>query len=187
MTYLVDEDAAARSRERQAMAERKKEKRREAVKQAKRKQLDKQRQAAPTKPASKPSIAKPSKPKPSKREYKHAIIPYRQGLGAQFYDTIQWQKLRYKAIKLYGKTCHCCGATNVEIHVDHIKPRSKYPELELEINNLQILCRACNLGKGNTDVIDWRITGAITQPAISVNSANPVESGSSTRPERARD
>ena len=45
---------------------------------------------------------------------------------------------------------------NVELHVDHIKPRSKHPELELDINNLQILCKDCNLGKSNTDSIDYR-------------------------------
>lgn len=42
------------------------------------------------------------------------------------------------------------------MHVDHIKPRSKYPELELEFTNLQILCADCNLGKRNHDSIDWR-------------------------------
>ncbi|MFC6439812.1 HNH endonuclease [Bowmanella sp. JS7-9] len=33
------------------------------------------------------------------------------------------------------------------LHVDHVKPRAKFPELALDINNLQILCETCNLGK----------------------------------------
>jgi hypothetical protein len=52
-----------------------------------------------------------------------------------------------------------CGVTavSVQIHVDHIKPRSSYPELELDIKNLQVLCRDCNLGKSNTCETDLRI------------------------------
>jgi 5-methylcytosine-specific restriction endonuclease McrA len=55
----------------------------------------------------------------------------------------------------------CCGASakdGIRIHVDHIKPRSKYPKIELDINNLQILCDDCNIGKGNWDETDWRVT-----------------------------
>jgi hypothetical protein len=37
------------------------------------------------------------------------------------------------------------------LHVDHVKPRSKYPELALDLDNLQILCAACNTRKGDRD------------------------------------
>ncbi len=75
-----------------------------------------------------------------------------------FYASDAWRKLRYKALKLYGRQCACCGAKppQVVLHVDHIKPRSTHPELELDIKNLQILCEDCNLGKSNTDCIDYR-------------------------------
>ncbi|WP_374759367.1 HNH endonuclease [Dyadobacter fanqingshengii] len=49
----------------------------------------------------------------------------------------------------------CCGKF-VELHVDHIKPRSNYPRLALKLTNLQILCKACNLGKSNLYKDDWR-------------------------------
>jgi 5-methylcytosine-specific restriction endonuclease McrA len=49
-----------------------------------------------------------------------------------------------------------CRQTNGVMHVDHIKPRSKYPHLALRESNLQVLCEACNLGKGNWDETDWR-------------------------------
>lgn len=49
-----------------------------------------------------------------------------------------------------------CGDVNKTIHVDHIKPRSKFPELSLVQSNLQILCADCNLGKSNKDQTDWR-------------------------------
>ena len=62
-------------------------------------------------------------------------------------------------MRRHGGACQCCGATRsagAQIHVDHIKPRSKYPELELDIENLQVLCGDCNLGKSNKYIDDWR-------------------------------
>lgn len=76
-----------------------------------------------------------------------------------FYDSDAWKRLRYQALKIHGATCQCCGASRadgVQIHVDHIKPRSKYPELELTLSNLQILCEPCNIGKSASDETDWR-------------------------------
>jgi 5-methylcytosine-specific restriction endonuclease McrA len=73
-----------------------------------------------------------------------------------FYHSKDWLFLRYEALKKLPKKCACCAKTEGEMHVDHIKPRSKYPELELDFNNLQILCRDCNLGKSNLDETDWR-------------------------------
>src|SRR5688572_16369968 len=61
------------------------------------------------------------------------------------YDA-RWPPLRYAALKKYGNRCQCCGSTPKNgsvLHVDHIKPRNKYPELTYDINNLQILCARC--------------------------------------------
>lgn len=63
------------------------------------------------------------------------------------------------ALTKYGPVCQCCGAnpsTGAVMNVDHIKPRRIYPELALDVNNLQILCHECNHGKGNWDMTDWR-------------------------------
>lgn len=73
-----------------------------------------------------------------------------------FYETREWQELRYRVLKKYSRKCMVCFRTNLELHVDHIKPISRYPELALDEANLQVLCRDCNLGKGNKDEIDWR-------------------------------
>ncbi|MGV2810455.1 HNH endonuclease [Enterobacter cancerogenus] len=62
-------------------------------------------------------------------------------------------------MKLYGGRCGACGVTaqhGFVMLVDHIKPRSKFPHLALEINNLQVLCEDCNKAKSNTDDIKWR-------------------------------
>lgn len=76
-----------------------------------------------------------------------------------FYDSEVWRSLRYQVLRRDGGKCVLCGVTaanGATLHVDHIKPRSLFPELELEITNLQVLCSDCNLGKSNTDQIDWR-------------------------------
>lgn len=82
-----------------------------------------------------------------------------------FYDTDEWKRLRYAALVAHGGRCLCCGRSaydGVKIHVDHIKPISRYPELKLEISNLQPLCEDCNLGKKAWDMTDWRRKPALT-------------------------
>lgn len=72
-----------------------------------------------------------------------------------FYQTSEWLKLRKKVLLKYGYLCMKCQATEY-IHVDHIYPRSLYPHLELEFNNMQVLCRSCNCSKSNRKIIDYR-------------------------------
>lgn len=73
-----------------------------------------------------------------------------------FYASKEWLQLRYMTLSKYGSICQCCGAVKAQMHVDHIKPRSKFPELALDPNNLQVLCWQCNKGKSNRDSTDWR-------------------------------
>jgi len=85
--------------------------------------------------------------------------PIRKPRRREFYQSDPWRDVRYRALVLHGAQCQCCGRTprhGVVLHVDHIKPRSKYPELELDISNLQVLCEDCNLGKLARDETDWR-------------------------------
>lgn len=77
----------------------------------------------------------------------------------EFYNSKAWKTLRYQALVNCGGACQCCGATasdGVQIHVDHIYPRSKHPRLELDLENLQVLCGDCNIGKDNWDDTNWR-------------------------------
>ncbi len=78
-----------------------------------------------------------------------------------FYESKEWRKLRYDTLIKFGRKCMVCFRTNIEMHVDHIKPISKFPEFALDIQNLQVLCMDCNLGKGNSDSIDWRPNGKV--------------------------
>jgi hypothetical protein len=84
------------------------------------------------------------------------VVPMK---GGGFYASDEWRAVRYKALLRDGGACKCCGAKATRgkpLHVDHIKPRSKFPELALDLDNLQVLCVDCNLGKGAWDQTDWR-------------------------------
>ncbi len=76
-----------------------------------------------------------------------------------FLKTFEWNAVRMMALKKHGYRCMCCGAspaTGAVINVDHIKPRKFYPELALDVENLQVLCHPCNMGKGNWLQEDFR-------------------------------
>ena len=77
-----------------------------------------------------------------------------------FYGTRGWRQVRYRVLKNHGRKCSACGTQKGAMHVDHIKPRAKFPELELVEANLQILCADCNIGKGAWDQTDWRKNSA---------------------------
>ena len=63
-------------------------------------------------------------------------------------------RLRFIVIQRDNHKCCICGRSptttqGLELQVDHIKPWSKGGETY--IDNLQTLCRDCNLGKGNLE------------------------------------
>jgi len=77
----------------------------------------------------------------------------------EFFNSRSWKILRYQAFEKYGNKCCCCGGSpsdGLTMHVDHILPKSTHPESALDLNNLQILCEDCNVGKINQWETDWR-------------------------------
>jgi len=64
--------------------------------------------------------------------------------------------IRYRVLKAANGKCVLCGvsAADARLHVDHIIPRSQGGSNDIE--NLQCLCEACNLGKSNKDDTDFR-------------------------------
>ena len=76
-----------------------------------------------------------------------------------FLQSYEWRRTRVHALRNNDGRCELCGRSKkdgIQLHVDHIKPRKKYPESALDVNNLQVLCNECNHGKGNWDETDWR-------------------------------
>ncbi len=120
-------------------------------------------------------MTKPTKKPNSKRQFKQYMKrlerdlqrksisdggkPIPAGMRLDFYDSPAWKSVRYDALARADGKCQLCGAskaTGATLHVDHIKPRSRFPALALVITNLQVLCEPCNMGKGNRDTKDWR-------------------------------
>jgi len=104
-------------------------------------------------PIEKPKRKKKSKAVKKKKKYK----PYKK--SDKFYSSHEWAKVRYQALKKSDGQCELCGRSakdGVTLNVDHIKPRHKYPKLALCLDNLQVLCSACNWGKYGDDETDWR-------------------------------
>lgn len=101
----------------------------------------------------------------SRPQYDKPFVPrgeylaQRRKESEEFYKSQAWREVRYQALVLHGAKCQCCGRSRkdgVVIHVDHIKPRSKFPALALTLTNLQVMCDDCNIGKSNKDDTDWR-------------------------------
>lgn len=102
--------------------------------------------------------AKLARPQPTHVPIRKGGLSYAEANSDDFLSSYAWRSLRWKVITHYGARCMCCGAspeTGAVMHVDHIKPRRKRPDLALDFDNLQVLCEACNHGKGNTEA-DFR-------------------------------
>ena len=76
----------------------------------------------------------------------------------EFYRTWAWKQTRFKVLKQHDFQCQACGnfPPNTVLHVDHIKPVRYYWQLRLVMENLQVLCQDCNMGKGAWDQTDFR-------------------------------
>jgi 5-methylcytosine-specific restriction endonuclease McrA len=71
----------------------------------------------------------------------------------KFTSSKKWKDVRLKRLHIDNNMCVRCYkkeedgiilGTNTFLHIHHIKEYSKYPELRLDINNLETLCRDCH-------------------------------------------
>ena len=86
---------------------------------------------------------------------RHELPIVKRSTQTNFYRTKAWRELRLSILLESGCSCKICGITTERgavLHVDHIKPRSLYPELALDKSNLQVLCEDCNIAKSNNDL-----------------------------------
>lgn len=72
--------------------------------------------------------------------------------GGNLLSTRTWRELRCEIIRRDGRVCqelHCHRTIplDFDLHIDHIRPRSVFPELSLDPSNLRVLCRTCNFKK----------------------------------------
>ena len=75
--------------------------------------------------------------------------PNPAALDAKNYkDTVNKEALRESTS---GKCMYCESKIGYSSypHVEHIKPKKKFPELEFSWNNLGFSCQVCNTNKGD--------------------------------------
>jgi len=87
----------------------------------------------------------------------------------RFYSSPEWKCLRAEVLREGDHICSSCGCEIVrsrDLTVDHIRPRSKFPELALDKSNLQIMCRSCNSAKG-ANYYELNSTSDLPTPASS--------------------
>jgi len=69
-----------------------------------------------------------------------------------FYASTRWHKLRRVVLRRARYLCAMCGVNVRDAYaarVDHIRSRKHYPELAFSLDNLQVLCAACDNRKHN--------------------------------------
>lgn len=79
-----------------------------------------------------------------------------------FYVSTPWLRLRRLALIRDNWCCRHCGISvrgKGKARVDHILARSQYPELELDLDNLQSLCPPCDNRKHIEKKVDRPFTG----------------------------
>lgn len=71
----------------------------------------------------------------------------------RFITSNEWMAIRMKVI-LRDKVCLACGSKE-KLQCDHIRPMASHWHLRKDMDNLQLLCKQCNFGKG-VQSIDFR-------------------------------
>ena len=67
-----------------------------------------------------------------------------RGPARQWYASSRWRRFR-AAVLADSPACVGCGAAATE--VDHVRPRSTWPELAYERENVQTMCKGCHSRK----------------------------------------
>jgi len=96
---------------------------------------------------------------------------FKQDKTDPFYYSQAWRELRAHVLKRDGYRCVVCGGDVSAVgaaRVDHIKPRSTHPHLELDSPNCRTLCplhdsqahRERSRGGGGDRIEKFRIIGS---------------------------
>lgn len=81
-------------------------------------------------------------------------------------------EIRNRILKQFNNKCCYCGSEN-KLEIDHIIPISKGGREDER--NMQVLCKKCNLSKGNRiNILDWFIYDS-TSDSIFINKEIPLQ------------
>lgn len=105
----------------------------------------------------------------------------RERKAKNWYSSFEWRKVRYSFLRTQPKPLRCglcnrSAADGVTLCCDHVKSVKRYPELKKSLSNLQILCSACNAGKGSEWADDWRAgAGEQTEQRVTMQKESANE------------
>jgi 5-methylcytosine-specific restriction endonuclease McrA len=71
-----------------------------------------------------------------------------------------------------GRTCRYCGSDEEPLHIDHIIPRKRGGTHDLD--NLQVLCKACNLAKSSKE--EGVFLAQVATPPVFSSRISPMQS-----------
>jgi len=74
----------------------------------------------------------------------------------------RYKAQRERVFNRDGRVCAKCGTDEGEMHIDHIIPRKVGGDHSMD--NLQVLCKSCNLRKGAKN--DAVFLGAVATPPV---------------------
>lgn len=75
----------------------------------------------------------------------------------KFYNSAAWKQLRQQVFIRDNYTCRDCNKRGGKLEANHIKARSRYPDLKLVASNIETLCKPCH------DKKKWQVYAAVVQ------------------------
>lgn len=107
------------------------------------------------------------------QEIKDALERYQSGAGPAPAPLL-WNKYRKNYVQealytmFHGKCAYCeskIGHIDY-LHIEHYRPKSKYPELTFQWENFLAACTKCNTNKGDTFPLDEAESPLLIDPCI---------------------
>ena len=77
-----------------------------------------------------------------------------------------------RVFKRDGRVCRYCGSDEEPLHIDHIIPRKRGGTHDLD--NLQVLCKSCNLRKGALN--EGVFLAQTATPPVFLGNISPMQS-----------
>jgi len=74
---------------------------------------------------------------------------------AKIRHSFEYKQWRKAVFKRDNWTCQMCGAQNVILNTDHIKPFALYPKLRMNLANGRTLCVPCHQSVPTTGLNQW--------------------------------
>lgn len=96
----------------------------------------------------------------------------RRTVPAKYYDRYKQEDVRAALAEMYSQRCCYCEASLGIVdfpHIEHRKPKRRYPESAFSWANLHLACTKCNIAKGDRYIKKKPILDAVKDVPISAH------------------